>query len=291
MTFYSPLRYPGGKKRLVNFFEELIKKNNLEDGVYVEPYAGGASIALTLLFEGYISKAIINDLDKSIYAFWHSVLFRTEELCDLIKKTPINIKTWKTQKKIQKNKGKKDLLKLGFSTFYLNRTNYSGIINAGPIGGFKQKGKWKINSRYNKKDLIERIKKIALYRNKIELYNQDAIELIKNISKKLPENTLIYFDPPYYTKGKGLYMDHYGPEDHKEVAIGIKKIKQNWVLTYDNVPSIEQLYREYKKNKYSLGYSAGDTKKGNEIIFFSRRLKSKESILKLPNNPNHLTSP
>lgn len=283
MTFYSPLRYPGGKKRLVKFFKEIIKKNNLEGGTYVEPYAGGASIALSLLFENYVSKIIINDFDKSIYAFWHSVLFKTKELCDLIKKTPVNIKTWRIQKQIQKEKDEADLLKLGFSTFFLNRTNRSGIINAGVIGGLKQNGKWKINARYNKKDLIEKIKKIASCRNKIELYHQDAIKLIKKISKKLPEKTLIYFDPPYYIKGKDLYMNHYGPEDHKEVAIGIKKIKQNWVLTYDYVPPIVQLYRGHKKEIYSLGYSAGNTKKGNEIIFFSRRLKSKESILKLPN--------
>jgi len=283
MTFYSPLRYPGGKKRLVDFFKKVVIKNSLRGGVYVEPYAGGASIALSLLIDGYISKVIINDLDRSIYAFWYSVLFRTEELCTLIKKTPVNIKTWKIQKKIQKKEDKEDLLKLGFSTFFLNRTNRSGILKAGIIGGLEQKGKWKINSRYNKKDLIEKIRKIASYRDKIKLYNQDAIKFLKNTSKKLPEKTLIYLDPPYYVKGKDLYMNHYGPKDHKEVAIGIKKVKQNWVITYDNVPPIEQLYKGYKKRRYSLTYSAGNTKKGKEIIFFSKGLKYKESIPKLPN--------
>ncbi len=284
MTFYSPLRYPGGKRKLIDFFKVFIIENDLVKGTYVEPYAGGSSIALTLLIEGYVSKIIINDLNPSIYAFWHSVLFRTEELCELIKKTPLNIKTWKKQKKIQKNKEKQNLLKLGFSTFFLNRTNRSGILKAGVIGGLKQEGKWKINCRYNKKYLIEKIRKIASYRDKIELCNQDAIKLIKNIGKKLPENTLIYFDPPYYTKGKDLYMDHYRPEDHKEVAIGIKKIKQRWIVTYDYVPPIVQLYKGHKKETYSIRYSAGNNERGKEVMFFSNGVKSKESILKLPNN-------
>lgn len=279
--FYSPLRYPGGKKRLIDFFKGIIKENSLEGGTYVEVYAGGASVAFNLLFEGYVSKIIINDLNLSIYAFWHSVLFRTEELCKLIKETPLNIKTWKKQKEIQE-KEKKDFLKLGFSTFFLNRTNRSGILKAGVIGGLKQEGKWKINSRYNKKDLIKKVRKIASYKDKIELYNRDAIELLKRIGKKLPEKTLIYLDPPYYVKGKELYMDHYGPEDHKEVALGIKKIEQNWVITYDNVPPIEQLYKGYKKRRYSLRYSAGNTEKGKEIMFFSKGLKYEKSIPKLP---------
>ncbi len=281
MTFYSPLRYPGSKKKLLDFFKEIIKENSLEEGTYVEPYAGGSSIALALLIEGYVSKVIINDLNKSIYAFWHSVLFETDKLCKLIEKTPLDIKTWKKQKSIQKNE-KKNLLVLGFSTFFLNRVNRSGIIGAGAIGGLKQKGVWKIDCRFNKKDLMERIRLVAAYKDKIEIHNEDAIELIGKIGKNLPKKTIIYFDPPYYTKGKELYMNHYGPEDHKEVAIGIKKINHKWVVTYDDVPQIEELYKEYKQEKYSLRYSAGNTKKGEEIVFFSKGLKIRESVLKLP---------
>ena len=141
MKFYSPLRYPGGKKKLVNYFKEIVVKNDLCGGVYVEPFAGGASIALSLLIDGYVSKIIINDFDRSIYAFWHSILNRTEEFCKLIEETPITIEVWKKQKEIQKEKNRYDLLSLGFSTFFLNRTNRSGILKAGVIGGLNQNGK------------------------------------------------------------------------------------------------------------------------------------------------------
>jgi len=278
MTFYSPLRYPGGKSKLVEYFKKIFKENSLNNGIYVEPYVGGASIALSLLIEGYASRIIINDKDKSIYAFWYSVLNYPEKLCSLIEKTPVNLKNWKEQKKIQENKGKENLLRLGFSTFFLNRTNRSGIILAGAIGGKNQKGEWKINARYNKNELINRIKKIARYKDKIELYNEDAINLIKMI-KKLPSKTLIYLDPPYYNKGKCLYMNHYSDKDHKEIAKEIKKIKkQKWIITYDNVEFIKKLYYNNKQINYNLYYSAGRPKHGNELIIFSDNLKQLNPI-------------
>ena len=279
MTFYSPLRYPGGKKRLVNYFKQLFEKNSLRNGIYVEPYVGGASVALSLLIEGYASRIIINDVDKSIFAFWYSILNYNKEFCDLIRKTPINVQTWKKQKQIQKEKEDHNLLKLGFSTFFLNRTNRSGILNAGVIGGNNQGGKWKINARYNKESLIKRIKKIASYKDKIEVYNLDAIELIRLLRDKLPSKTLFYLDPPYYNKGKELYLNHYIDKDHKEIAVEMKKTKkQRWVITYDNAGLIKKIYLNNKKIGYSLGYSAGKSKRGKELMIFSNNI----SILNTP---------
>jgi len=274
MVFYSPLRYPGGKARIVNYIKQIFEENSLRGGVYVEPYAGGASVALTLLFEGYVSKIIINDIDRSIFAFWYSVLNETDKFCKLIKKTPVNLKTWKAQKEIQKEKKTCDLLKLGFSTFFLNRTNFSGIIKAGVIGGQKQGGEWKIDARYNKEDLICKIKEIALYKHQIEIYNLDTIELINSLKKRLPKKTLFFFDPPYYVKGKDLYLNYYNDEDHREVAEEIGKImKQKWILTYDNVDFISNLYDNYKQLNYSLNYSAASARKGNELMIFSGNTK------------------
>lgn len=274
MTFYSPLRYPGGKAKLARYFKNLILDNNLKDGTYVEIYAGGASIALSLLIENYVSEVIINDNDKSIYALWHSILNHPRKLCNLIKKTPLTIENWGVQKKIQRNKDKHDLLTLGFSTLFLNRTNYSGIIKAGAIGGLKQNGKWKIDARYNKESLISRIKLISRHKNKIKLYNLDAIKLINKIKNKLPKKSLIYLDPPYYYKGKELYMNYYDYKDHKEISNVIKKITNvKWVITYDNVGPINDLYKGFDNYSYLLNYSAANSGKGKEIIIFSQKLK------------------
>jgi len=273
MVFYSPLRYPGGKRKLVNYFKELVMENYLLDGVYVEPYAGGASVALSLLIDGYVSKVIINDKDYSIYAFWYSILNNTEEFCNLIKKTPITIRAWKKQKEINENEIK-DILKLGFSTFFLNRTNHSGILSAGPIGGFDQGGKWKINARYNKKDLIKRIRKIAEHKNKIEVHHYDAVDLIRELKGRLPQKTLFYFDPPYFVKGEELYLNHYTPEKHKQIAMEIFKIKgYKWVVTYDDVVQIREIYEKYDPKAYPLRYSVGNHNLGKEIIMHSKNIQ------------------
>ena len=270
MTFYSPLRYPGGKGKVADYFKQIFKENLLYDGVYVEPYAGGAAVALSLLFNEYASKIIINDIDRSIYAFWHSVMNETDDFCKLIKDTPVTIDTWDEQKNIQKEKNKHSLLKVGFSTFFLNRTNRSGILNAGIIGGRQQTGRWKIDVRYNKSVLINRIERIALYKNKIELYNSDAVELVKDLRKTLPAKTLFYFDPPYYIKGKDLYLNYYEERDHEQIATEISKVnKQKWIVTYDNVQAIKQLYNNYRQVKYTLNYSAAKATKGEEVMIFS----------------------
>ena len=275
MRFYSPLRYPGGKGKISKYFKDILIKNKLYNPIYVELYAGGASVALSLLIDGYVSKVIINDFDRSIYAFWHSVLYDTEKFCDIIEKTPVNLRVWEKQKEIQKRKEEVDLLELGFSTFFLNRTNRSGIIMAGVIGGRKQLGKWKIDARYNKTDLITRIRKIASFKNTIELHNEDAIKLLSKLSKSLPKNTLFYLDPPYHVKGKDLYFNYYTDKEHRDISEAINKLnKHRWVITYDNTSLIRELYEPYKqKIKYSLRYSAGMNKTGEELIIFSNNMQ------------------
>jgi len=273
MDFYSPLRYPGGKGKIANFIKLVFEKNLLLDGCYVEPYAGGASVALSLLFGEYASKIVINDFDRSIYAFWHSVLNDTHNLCNLIQDTKVDIKSWRQQKEIQKQKETADLLDLGFSTFFLNRTNRSGIIKAGVIGGNDQSGNYKIDARFNKTDLIYRIQRIAKYKDRILLYNLDAIDLIKTISKNLPEKSLIYFDPPYYLKGKDLYVNHYKHEDHVLVSKMINGIsKHKWIVSYDNAPEIIEIYKQNKKFEYALNYSAVNATTGTEVMIYHKDL-------------------
>jgi DNA adenine methylase len=276
MKFYSPLRYPGGKNKVAEFIHCLVKDNNLEGGIYVEPYAGGASVALSLLIEGKVSKVVINDFDRSIYAFWFSVLNHTHAFCERIKKTSITIETWRIEQEIQTNKASTNLFDLGFSTFFLNRTNHSGIISGGPIGGYAQSGVWKLNARFNKSDLIKRIKKIAEYKNSIKLYNLDARALVSKISKDLSENTLIYFDPPYYVKGKELYVNHYTHKDHVLVAKTVRKISEpRWIVSYDNVREINKLYEGCKRRVYNLSYSVVNGTMGKEVMFFSKNLDFK----------------
>lgn len=272
MPFHSPLRYPGGKRKLANFIKLVFETNSLLDGDYIEPYAGGASIALALLFEEYARNIWINDIDKSVYAFWYSVLNITDALCRLINDTPVNMDEWQRQKALQ-NDPNTDLLQLGFSTFYLNRTNRSGIISGGVIGGKEQKGKWKLNARYNKKDLISRIEKIARFQSRIHLGNQDAILFLQSTVPHLPDRSLLYLDPPYFVKGQQmLYKSYYRAEDHQELSRYIASLNVRWIVSYDETPEIRALYRDFRSLDYSIHYSAQDRYKGAEVMFFCDQL-------------------
>lgn len=269
MEFLSPLRYPGGKAKVSDFVQCLIKNNALLDGIYVEPYVGGGSVALSLLFNEYVKKIYINDKDIAIYAFWHSVLYESEELCKLIKDTPVTVETWFKLRDYQINKNDVDLLSLGFSTFFLNRTNRSGILKAGIIGGYDQTGNYKIDARFNKKDLIRRIERIADYADRIHLTNEDAVPLVRRLSSTLPSNTFFYLDPPYYVKGKGLYMNYYTDQDHKDIANAVSSINNGrWIISYDNVPFIRNLYSKYRQKIFKLNYSASNSGMGEEIMIF-----------------------
>lgn len=274
MTFNSPLRYPGGKNKLAKFIASVCEKNDVT-GHYVEPYAGGASVALHLLFNGYVKEITINDQDRSVYAFWHSILNHTQKFCKHIERTNVTIKNWKKLRAVQKNKKRASLFELGFSTFFLNRTCRSGIIRGGVIGGLEQQGEDKIDCRFNKEELIERIKRIKKHKNKIHLCNLDALDLIRTIKKKsMNRNIIFYFDPPYYLKGPSLYMDHYAKDDHKKVADEIRKIKNaKWIVSYDNTPEIKKIYLGCKKKEYSFFHTAHHIRKGEEVLFFSDNLK------------------
>lgn len=273
---YSPLRYPGGKAKLSKFIAKVCTDNQV-NGHYIEPYAGGAAVALYLLLKGNVSKITINDYDRSIYAFWYSVLNHTDSLCNMISDTEVNMKNWNATREIQSNKQKAGLLELGFSTFFQNRTNMSGIIKAGVIGGKKQNGKYKINCRFNKKALIKRVKDIAIHKENIDLYNLDAAELIKKIQKESHgAQTIFYCDPPYYLKGASLYTNHYHHDDHKEISKLIKSIENiHWIVSYDDTPEIENIYQwvnNQNRIKYSLTHNAYKAKKGREVMYLSDSL-------------------
>ncbi|MDD5384788.1 MAG: DNA adenine methylase [Gallionella sp.] len=267
--FNSPLRYPGGKGKLTDFIRLIFEQNKLTDGHYVEPYAGGAGIAFSLLFLEYATHIHLNDINKSVYSFWHSVLEETDEICKLIRDCEVTMDEWYKQKSIQSNPSQHTQLELGFSTFFLNRTNRSGIIKGGVIGGKNQDGNWKLDARFVKPDLIERIKKIALYSDRISLYNQDAETFLQKVTPDLPAKTLIYLDPPYYVKGKGLYENHYAHQDHARVANLVKTItNKKWIVSYDNTPEICQFYKGLPRITYGLNYSAQNRYIGSEVMFF-----------------------
>ena len=279
---YSPLRYPGGKNKLSDYVIKLIEYNNLNNATYIEPYAGGCAVALKLLLEGHVNNIIINDFDRSIFAFWHSVLYETDALCEMINNTPINMDNWYRLKALQADKENVPLLELGFSTFFLNRTNRSGIISAGVIGGYNQTGNYLMDCRFKKDKLISKIREIANHRDHIQLYNLDTIDLIQDVINNMEEQAFIFFDPPYYEKGSCLYVNYYTHDDHLALSRSIADIENHkWIVTYDNVPQIADMYEHFRSTTYNLKYTVEKKYFGTEIMFYSDNMELNQNLLQL----------
>jgi len=272
--FRTPLRYPGGKQRLTPFILELLTENGMIGGHYVEPYAGGAGVAMELLLDNHVSHVHLNDSSVQIYSFWNSVISHTEEFCRLISTASLNIDEWKKRRDIVQHPEGHDELEVGFSTFYLNRCNRSGILSGGVIGGLAQTGIWKMDARFSRNDLIRRIEAIASRRNAITLRNLDAEKFILEYISKLPVNSFVYCDPPYFEKASRLYLNHYKKHDHARIAEVIqKRLTKKWIVSYDSADEILGYYGLRRTFLYDLQYNASRVYKGKEVFIFSDDLK------------------
>ena len=265
----SPLRYPGGKHRLAGFIQLAIQNLNMPYCTYVEPFAGGAGVALSLLLDGTVNHIVINDYDKAIYSFWRAVRQEPASLIELIQNTPVTIDEWRRQKEIYSTSTAYSL-DLAFATLFLNRTNRSGILNAGPIGGYAQDGEWKLDVRFDKEAIIAKIKLIAKERERITVYNKDIISLLRNYVSLFGDTLFFYFDPPYYNKGQKLYKNFFTPQDHKRIYDVItNEINSPWIITYDDVSQIAEMYSDYEMRHFDLTYSAANKGTASELMIFS----------------------
>lgn len=277
----TPLRYPGGKTQLAPFVNELLRANDLLQCVYCEPFAGGAGIACKLLLSGTIAEAWINDIDPAIYAFWASVLNATEDLCDRIANAKVDIAEWHRQRQVYASSGS-NLLDLGYATLFLNRTNRSGILKGGVIGGIRQTGKYKIDCRFVRNELIRKIKRISLYKDQIHLTCVDARQYILSYLKRLPQHSLVNVDPPYYRAGPDLYTNYYKHNDHLALAKCIKKMSHRWMLTYDDVPEVCSMYLGIPQYRKELTYYAQQKRAATELLILSPDLVAPPVLLDAP---------
>ena len=267
--YYSPLRYPGGKGKLASFMEYMIDQLGHQGGTYIEPFAGGAGIAMELLLRNVVSRIVINDYDKAVWSFWKAILTETDRFVEEIRTVPLTVDEWQKQHKILVTQNDKYSFELGFAAFYLNRTNRSGIIKGGVIGGQEQTKDWKMDVRFKREELVTRIQRIAARKKDIKLYNKDVNSFIKNYVPLYEENALIYFDPPYFRKGQQLYMNFFNYKDHVRIEQEIREhVNCDWIITYDYEPQIEEIYHNYNLRLYDLNYSVSTKRKANELMIF-----------------------
>lgn len=270
---HSPLRYPGGKSQLAGFVADIVRTSDLRCGVYCEPFAGGAGIAWKLLFDGDMSEVWLNDISPPIYAFWSTVVQTPDALCERIERTGITIQEWHRQRAVFADACASEH-DLAFATLFLNRTNRSGILKGGVIGGKNQAGNYKLDCRFNKAELIHKIQRIHIYRDMIRISRMDAKQCLQVWDAQLPPRSLINIDPPYYGKGRDLYLDFYEHDDHNDLASVVRQLRHPWMLTYDDVPAIESLYRGLPTYRNSLVYYAQQKRRASELLVVKPSLKN-----------------
>jgi len=269
---FTPFRYPGGKSALYRYFCGLLALNGMSRATYVEPFAGGAGAALSLLFTERVERVVINDLDPAMYAAWQAMTHDTAEFLELVNAARLTVDEWQKHRETYLRGDLARPLELGYAAFYLNRTSRSGVLTAGPIGGFDQTGNYKIDARFRKDSISERLRQIRAYRNRIDVRNQDGREFIK--AHVDDRNTLIYVDPPYFVKGSRLYLNSFTEADHIDLATLLNAhADSRWVLTYDDVPEVRSMFPERRTDSLRLNYSLQRAGAATELIVFSDSLE------------------
>lgn len=242
----------------------------------MEPYAGGAGLALILLLDGIAEKIHINDADPAIANFWRAVVAQNSQLVEMIAREPVTIEAWHHWRAVMLGEILATPLERGFATLFMNRTNRSGILKGGVIGGKAQSGSYRVDARFLRDQLCERVSRIGQVSKSILVYEEDARSLLVRCHQVLPRKSLIYLDPPYFVKGAGLYRNFYSRSDHERIArlLAGARFRRPWVVSYDNVPEIRQIYSFASSFGYELNYTAQRRYSGDEIMFFSDRLNT-----------------
>lgn len=275
----TPLRYPGGKSSLSRYLGTVIRANGLEGCTYVEPFAGGAGAGIDLLLEGVAGRLCLNDAAPLITAFWVVCLNDTERLLRKIHDVTIDMDEWRKQRNVLNNPRDHGLFERGFAAFFMNRTNRSGILDAGPIGGQNQTGSWKVDARFNRKGLIRRIERIAEKADVIDVHGLDAMAFLSHIVPTLGKKTFIFLDPPYYCKGQMLYLNAYRHEDHVFLSSFLQKMRRTWVMTYDDTSEIRDMYSWCRVESFGLNYFARKAERGREVFISPLRVKLPEGVV------------
>lgn len=271
----SPLRYPGGKGALAPFLGRLLQQQTPACEAYVEPFAGGAGAALRLLYDEYVSEIVLNDINPGIAAFWRAVFENTSSLADRVLHAEITIRQWREQQALYRSNEALPDLDLGFATFFLNRTNRSGILDGGPIGGMLQTGVWKMDARFNREALAWKVREIGRYRNRVTVLQEDALDVVR---RYVDQRHFIYADPPYLQKGGDLYVDTLSWADHQRLAAILTNAASRWMVTYDHDPRVLQLYPKSRRASFNISHRAREQHVGQEFAIFANSVRVSDLV-------------
>lgn len=282
----SPLRYPGSKAGLTGYVEKFLRDHDLCGTQMVEPFAGSASLSLNLLARDVVGSVMLFERDPLVFSFWHSVFFETDRLVEFVKIFPPTLETRGELSWLRDmDSVHSDIALMGYAGLLFNRTSFSGVLHAGPIGGTSQTSAYKVGCRYNAPDLVRRILEIAEYRDRMEVYFGDAQDALTDACEVDNEARFFYVDPPYYVQGPKLYRYSYGFAEHHGLASVLAQANYKWFLSYDDHPVIRHFYRDYLVYEPVLRYSSKVPKSEAEV--FITNVSPHGGLLKSANSDTH----
>jgi DNA adenine methylase len=267
----SPLRYPGGKRRLVPYLAAALAENNLRPDLFVEPYAGGASVSLELLHLDFAGRAVIGDLDPMVNAFWETVVTDVDWLCEQVESVPLSLSEWERMKKTRFRSRRS----LALACLYLNRTSFNGALHnsAGPIGGRAQTSEYDIGCRFPRARLVGRLRACAELADRIDVVPaQDAMVTVREARERARHDELsafFYLDPPFWAKSKFLYRRSFTELAHERLADQLHWLQDQFLLSYDPAPEIVDLYTGHTAGtvaEIELVYSGSSRSAGTEMV-------------------------
>jgi DNA adenine methylase len=269
----SPFRYPGGKAFFADVLAAELEAVASDERNYLEPFAGGAGAAIKLLSQGAATRIFLNDADPRVYSAWATVVHDSDRFVQAVKDVEVSVDTWRKCKAAVEDPSNLNRFELGFATFFLNRTNRSGILRgSGPIGGYGQTGKWKMDARFYRESMIQRAKWIGSQADRIVLSNLDAMDFLQKTADGIDLSESLYFiDPPYVAAGSRLYMNRMSPGDHKDLASFLCAGKlENWIVTYDDCELIRELYASQSIDRLNVRYSLQNKRLEGEVLIRPR---------------------
>ncbi|WP_199488369.1 DNA adenine methylase [Thalassococcus profundi] len=271
----SPFRYPGGKGFLAPFLAQHMAEIGVPMTVFAEPFAGGAGSALRLLKDGLVESLILNDLDIRVYSAWRAMLRENERFQERLSTIEPDLATWNACRETVERASSEYSFELGFATFFINRTSRAGIIvGSGPIGGYNQDGKWRLDARFYKDTMLKRIDWLGKNSSRIEITHRNALEFLEWSVKHYSVNSTFYFiDPPYVAAGSRLYFNSMEEADHRALASRLHSGDvKHWLLTYDRSDLVADLYENSDLYQLEVPYSLGTSRNEREFLVASNAI-------------------
>lgn len=243
----SPLRYPGGKSKLIDYILTQLDPDQLR--MVISPFTGGGSVELALLESGLTKHLVLNDKDPDVYNFWNVSLNQTDELIQLIQTRPLTVSLYETahQYMTDKKPFNGSNIEKAFLFLINNRCSFSGIYNAGRMGG-KKGSLGDLSARYNPNTLVKQLTRLNKLNNdpstKIEVRN-DSYENIIEEYAWLGNNTF-FIDPPYITEqAKSIYKHAFDDTEHHHLFAILNEFwhsfpNSDFLVFYDNHTRINE---------------------------------------------------